>query len=197
MAAIYPDVLSGVPCGIPFDVTTQTSTVVSTFANGRELRRTSKLVPKRLITLKYVGLNLQQMTTLREFYQARSGQYESFSFRFPVASIYTDEYITIANGMNIWFKIPCVGCGLTAVIYGDGVPFSPQPTIWEDALDGCDLIEFVTPPPEGTRMTVNFSGTPVWRMRFNDDALAMSSLLPNITDIEITLIETPYERDEP
>jgi hypothetical protein len=100
---------SEVPRRNPEAVTIRQKTLTSQFDdNGREKRRRKWLYPKRDVSVVHEGLTKAQIATLYDFYMARSGSYEAFSFFLTLSNTYTGEYVGTGDGTTVSFDLPAV-----------------------------------------------------------------------------------------
>lgn len=72
---------------VPFEETINYKTLVTEFESGKEKRRKRWLTPKRIFSLSFVGKNETDIDAIWDFYQARNGRYDPFSFVNPIDGV--------------------------------------------------------------------------------------------------------------
>ncbi len=90
----------------------QYKTITSQFENGAEQRRNKWSQGKRLFTLIYNALTVAEATTLHDFFIARKGSFESFSYVDLITSTtYTVRFVEDGFSMEE-FTYTAAGIGL-------------------------------------------------------------------------------------
>jgi len=170
--AAFPDIVSSVPALEPLNEMIEFKTLESNFDDlGEEKSRQKWLYPKRSFPLAYKGLAIADAQTLWEFFIARKGKHESFSFFYPFSRTYSGEYVGTGNGVTTVWNLP----SKTASSYTlklDGVSLS-HGTDWTfgsgTGADGADKATLVTAPNLGQRITFDFTGILKVRAKFAED----------------------------
>ncbi len=99
-------------------------TLISRFDDlGEEKRKQKWLYPRRDIVVKYNFITKANMEVLWEFYLARVGQLQAFSFFIPeplgTPPSYTNEYIATGDGTTDVFNLPAkLSSGRTVYVAG-------------------------------------------------------------------------------
>jgi hypothetical protein len=126
---------------------------------GKEQRKRKWLYQKRNITLEYRNISNANLLTLLEFYRARNGSYEAFSFFFPYSETYYYEYVCTGDGSETVFNLP-FKTGSSISVYENNVLVAPADYAIGAGLgaDGADNITFDDALYEGHRITCDFTG---------------------------------------
>jgi hypothetical protein len=189
----FPEITS-VPFGNPVIQQLQFKTLITGFDDlGKEQRKQKWLYPRRLITLRYPYISKSEAETLFQFYIARSGAYQAFSFFYPSPRgneySYLHEYIGTGSSGIISFN----GCSKYAsnyTLYLDGVSQEETTDYTITAVsgpDGEDLITFVSAPSAGERITFSFTGRLKIRARFQDDKLNFEEFHDRLVNVGLSL----------
>ena len=157
---------------------------------GQEKRRRKWLYPKRDVAVLYRNIEQTEARTLWQFYQARYGSYDVFSFFVKDVDTYVGEYIGTGEGVETVFDLP--GKNTSArTVYKDAVPQTAGGADYtftaDGGTDGADKITFVVAPASGTRLTVDFSGLLRIRVRFKEDSLSYDYFYKLLTTMGIEL----------
>ncbi len=157
---------------------------------GTERRRRKWLYPKRLITLQYSQLSLTEGRTLFDFYIARSGAYEAFTFYKYESETYTGEYVGTGDGSTVVMNLPCKGSS-SETVYIDGAEQTGGGTHYTlgagTGTDGADKVTWVAAPASGERVTVDFTGYLKIKCRFKDDKMSFETFMNAYRTIGIQL----------
>ncbi|MCK9555018.1 DUF2460 domain-containing protein [bacterium] len=70
-----------------FEEKIEFETLITKFENGVEQRRSKQSIPLRKWTLQFHNRTTEELTTIRSFYVARKGSYESFTWVNPNDSV--------------------------------------------------------------------------------------------------------------
>jgi hypothetical protein len=98
---------STIPYKNPEAVNIQFKTLVSAFdEEGAEVRKQKWVHPKRNISLTYEALTKANGKILWDFYLARKGAFEAFSFFLGLSNTYTGEYVGTGDGVTVAFNLP-------------------------------------------------------------------------------------------
>lgn len=183
--AAYPDYTS-VSVEEPYHEELEWKTLYTQFDDlGEEQRKQKWLYPKRNITLKHAYVSKTNARAIWNFYNARKGSYEAFNYFVPFADAYTSEYIGTGDATTTAFNLPSKDIS-TRTVYVDGSSIAATITTAGGA-DGADLITFGTPPADGTRITISFTGRLKVRCRFTEDNLSFDQLYNDLVTIGIRL----------
>jgi len=198
--AAYPSILTGDPGAIPalepFDQSLHFKTDKSDFDGlGEEKRRRKRLYPLRSFNLKYKGISVADAETLYEFYMARYGAYEAFTFFCPFSRTYAGEYVGTTNGAEtVWWLPSKAATGRTLYLFD---PISSSMLALEETTDwtfaseaggaGRDRCTFATAPNDGLRIIFDFTGRLVVNARFELDNLQWSTFYGLITEFGLPI----------
>lgn len=183
---------------IPMDVSVNTDMLYTTVAtkfddNMKEQRKRKSLYPRRNITVGYTYITLAEARTLWQFYQSRYGRYESFFFVLPYWDTYVGEYIATGDADQTVWDLPTENIS-SYTIYLDGSAQSEGPSgmgSYEISAgagsDSNDRLEFWSAPAEGQRITVDFTGNLVIKVRFEEDVLSFERFRDKLTSMGIAL----------
>lgn len=176
--AEYPSLKRGdagaVPGGYPESMRIQTKTLISGFDDlGEEKRKLKWTYPRRHFNLRYNYITKANAKTLWDFYIARNGQYEAFSFFMPYISTYTYEYVGTGDGSTTIWSLPSKSA-IGRTMYVDGAAQSEGGGAdWVFSSGGGgdneDLATFNVAPSDGERLTFSFYGYLRIRARFEDE----------------------------
>lgn len=140
-------------------------------SEAKEQVKRKSLYPRRLITLQYNNIEDVELMTLLEFYKARYGGYQAFTFHYPsvMSDYYVKEYVAVADGSNTVYNLPFASAtGIT--LYNNSTPFNGGD--WTlgvgSGLDGMSNATFNVAPTLGTIITATFTGPLSVRARFID-----------------------------
>lgn len=175
---------SEVPRRNPEAVTIRQKTLTSQFDdNGREKRRRKWLYPKRDVSVVHEGLTKAQIATLYDFYMARSGSYEAFSFFLTLSNTYTGEYVGTGDGSTTGFDLPGNETGGWLIYHNAILVESLNYTIYEGGgADGADRIVFTVAPNSGVAITATFTGKLRIRGRFLEDNMTYETFYDRIVN---------------
>lgn len=187
--AVYPDI-DTVPYASPVIQSPRWKTLVSEFESGAETRKRKWLYPRRRIELRYANVPIGKAETLWEFYIARSGRFEAFSWFHRDTSIsYVGEYVGPGDGSTKVFNLPSKQASLRTLKV-DGVS-QTEGVDWmfdsEGGADGADKATFNTAPPDGDRITFDFTGKLKVRCRFLEDIVSFDIFFNKLMTTGITL----------
>ena len=147
------------------------NTLTSDFENGAEQRRQKWLYAKYDVEIKFNNLSTSDAKTIYEFYMARKGSYESFYFFDPYSFEHVGLYIGTADGVTDIFDIPGKSTS-SRVLYENGGVVSSGVSYLVGGGDGAaDRIDYVTPPADGTIITIDFAGFVRAKVKFKEDNL--------------------------
>lgn len=188
--AVFPDISSSIPALEPLNESLQYKTRISQFDDlGEEKRRKKWLYPKRSFKVSYKGISISDAQTLWEFFIARSGAYESFSFFYPFSRTYSGEYVGTGDDSTTVFNLPSKQA-TSRTIYLDGVSQS-EGTDWtfssEGGADGADKATFAAAVSLGERITFDFTGYLKVRARFLDDVFDFNTFYNLISESGLTI----------
>lgn len=168
--AIFLDGLSNY---ITFDFGYQFNTLISTMENGTEERRAKWSYPRRHANIKCTYLLGTNSDTAWDFYIARKGSYEHFTWFLPVSDAYTYEYVGQGDGSTTAFDINAKTIS-SYTVYIDGVAKTEVTHYSIGAATGTDgraRVTFVTAPSAGEIIEISFTGYLGLYYRFKDDNL--------------------------
>jgi len=188
--ALFP-AYSTVEYGNPVVEEMQFKTLFSNFDDlGEERRKRKWLYPKRLITLQYNNITKANGRTLFNFYIARSGAYDAFTFFKYELETYTGEYVGTGDGSTVVFNLPAK-TSATYTLYVDDVEQTAGGTDWTfgalGGADGCDKATFEAAPASGTRITYDFTGYLKIRCRFKEDNMSFETFMNTYRTVGIKL----------
>lgn len=187
--ALFP-AYSSITYGNPVIEEMQFRTLFSNFDNlGQERRKRKWLYCKRLITLQYTNITKAEGRTLFDFYIARSGAYDAFTFFKYEYETYTGEYVGTGDGSTVLFNLPCKNSSARTV-YLDGAEQTVDVDYTYSALggtDGCDEITMDSAPASGERLTLDFTGYLKIKCRFKDDNLSFETFMNTYRTVGIQL----------
>ena len=188
--ALFP-AYSTVEYGNPVIEEMQFKTLFSNFDNqGQERRKRKWLYPKRLITLQYSNISLTNGRTLFDFYIARSGSYDAFTFFKYESEIHTGEYVGTGDASETVMNLPCKTSS-SETVYLDGVEQTGGGTHYTlgagTGTDGADKITWEAAPASGERVTVDFTGYLKIKCRFKDDNMSFSTFMNTYRTVGIQL----------
>lgn len=148
-------------------------TLTSRFEDlGVETRKQKWLYPKRDFSLLFKNLPAADADTLWQFYVARKGSLEAFSYFLPWIKTYTGEYVGSGDGSTTAFNVS--GKTISAyTFYQDTTTLTETTDYTISATGGSDgeaQLNLVVAAAGGERITVDFTGYLKVRCRFlNDD----------------------------
>lgn len=167
--AVYP---TSPMYSYPVTLTPVWNTLISDFEKGAEQRRKKWAYAKYNVIVQYTALSTLDAKTIYEFYMARNGSYESFYFYDPYAFDHVGLYVATGDGVTDVFDIP--GSSTSArTLYENDVLVSSGFSYLTGGGDGSsDRVDYVTAPPLGTIITIDFTGYLRAKVRFKDDNLS-------------------------
>ena len=167
----------------PVKRTPKFNTKVKTAVSGKEARAAFMAYPIYEIDLNFDYLSLSDWQTLGGFFKLRKGRFDSFLFSDANESSVTAQSIGTGNGTNKDFQLvrtvggftePCENINGAALIYVNGV-LQTLTTHYSIGLTG--LVTFVAAPANA--ISVTWTGSYYWRVRFNQDAAEFEENLKN------------------
>lgn len=155
----------------PYAIEPEWRTLVTEFDSGEEQRRKKWTYSHYNIRLSYYGLETSAVNNLYEFYMARQGAYEAFSFFDPLgASTHTGLYVGTGDGATTAFDLP--GKQITSkAVYVNGTTIATTVST-AGGTDGVDSLRFSVAPTSTQVITCDFVGTLRVRCRFAEDRLS-------------------------
>jgi hypothetical protein len=183
--ASYPDFTS-VAQEEPYREEIEWKTLISQFdEEGEEQRKQKWLYPKRNVTVRHAYITKAKARTIWQFYNARAGGYEAFNYYVPFADAYVSEYVGIGDATTTGFNLPCKDITTYTVFIGGS---SIAATVATGAgADGADHLRFSTPPADGAKITMSFTGRLKIRCRFAEDNLGFEQFYNDLVTIGIKL----------
>ena len=182
--AVYPE-NSSIPFDNPVPVTMQFMTLESPFGkHGEEQSSQQWLYPKRHVgPLKYSYVEKADARTLWQFYQARKGAHESFTFYLPNPDDYVNEYVGPGDGSTVVFNLPCKTSSnrdlkVDGVSQTEGVDYTFSAG---GGVDGADQVTFTVAPAIGLYITLDFTGLLKIRSKFKEDKLSWEEFYNRLT----------------
>jgi len=167
-------------------------TLKTAFGQAGEPQASQKwLFPKRDIgPLKYPNITKANARTLWQFFQARAGAYELFSWFDAYADDYVGEYVGTGDGSTVLFNLP-VKSASAYTVYIDGITQTGGGTDYTfnsgAGSDGEDSITFVSAPSAGERITADFTGILKVRCRFKKDDIKYETFYNILTKMGLEL----------
>lgn len=189
----FPEI-TAIPFGNPVIQQLQFKTLINGFNDlGQEQRKQKWLYPRRLITLRYNYISKTEVEDLFQFYIARSGAFQAFSFFYPSPRgnnySYVHEYVGSGDGSETVFSLPSL-YATSYTLYIEGTTQS-EPTDYSLSAaggpDGEDKATFAIAPSDGERITFSFTGRLKIRARFADDKLNMQEFYDRLTNVGLKL----------
>lgn len=166
---ITPTVLSRVP----LRVSLETRTLISAFeGEGEEKRRLKWTVPRRVISFDYAFMTQSEIRTIWQFWLARRGAWEAFTFFIPNLDIYAYEYVGTADGGETNLRLPSRSAG-AYTLYRNGSPDSGWSMTLRGGPDGEDLAQLHSAASAGDRFEFSFTGRLGVQCRFRTDQWEM------------------------
>jgi len=173
----------------PLTVESSWKTLISDFESGKEQRRKRWAFPKRKISLRYDKLTPAGIKDIWQFYQARSGAYETFYLFVPVLDYWYGEYVGTGNNVLTTFDLPSKSTTEASVtVYVDGVS-SPFTFVEGGGQEGSDRAIMSSAPGEGAILTADFYGKLRINGRFGVDNLSKELFDYLLFRAEIPILE--------
>jgi uncharacterized protein (TIGR02217 family) len=155
----------------PYVIEPEWRTLVTEFDSGEEQRRSKWTYAHYNIRLSYYGLASSAVGNLYEFYMARKGASEAFSFFDPLgASTHTGLYVGTGDGATTAFNLPGRQMASKTVYINGATVASTVSTA--AGLDGSDSLLFGVAPTSTQVLTCDFVGTLRVRCRFAEDRMS-------------------------
>lgn len=155
-------------------------TVISIFDDGNEQRRQKWTAPQYDISLQFNAIPTTAMQTLWNFFEARKGAYDAFSYYIGEAwsekQTVTGAYIAVADGSATGFTLPCKNSSAVTLYQNGSAIGSSIVTVNTTAgVDDADTLSLTgLTPSSGDVLTCDFTGYQKVRCRFKEDSLARS-----------------------
>lgn len=156
---------------------------------GEEKRKLKQAYVTRDVTLSYKVLSRAEAKTIWDFYIARQGIYNNFSFFLNYSDTYTQEYVGSGNASKVIYDLPAKTSSVYTV-YLDGVGQTDPADYSFSAgtgTDGADEITFVAAPGRGVRITYSFTGILKVRSRFMEDSLSFEQIYNKLVSTGMVL----------
>ncbi len=157
---------------------------------GVETRKQKWLYPKRNFNLQFRALPAADAKTLWEFYIARKGTYEAFSYFLPWSNSYSGEYIATGDGTTTAFNVP--GKTISAYTFYQGATTLTETTDYTISAtggsDGEAQLNLVVAATAGERITCDFTGYLKVRSRFKDDHYSFDTFYNTIVNSGLGLV---------
>lgn len=182
--------LSGLQNKILFDLEEEWKTLITVSESGVEQRRAKWDHPKRHVHISAKYLHGADGDTLWDFYHARKGAYEAFSWFVPYSDTYTRELVAVGDGTTQVFDIP--GNNTSArTPYVDGVDWSAFVDQYGSGTgaDGTDRIDFSQTPAAGQIIEMTFTGNLRLWCRFAVDKLSRPIFAEMAREWGVDLVE--------
>jgi len=184
MAIFLSDALNQL---ITFDMTEEWKTSIVISESGIEQRRAKWGHVRRHVHISPRYLYGVNGDTLWDFYHARRGSYEAFSWFVPFSDAYIKELVGIGDGSTVTFNIPGK---LTSArtMYEDGEE-NASISYSTGGTDGVDRVTFSVAPAAGAIIEISFTGyLRIW-CRFANDKLNRPFFDTTVRDWGLDLIE--------
>lgn len=153
-------------------LTQEYRTLITEFDSGAEQRRAKWLRPKYHLQLTYSALLSSEADALWNFYSARSGALESFSYFVPYSAAFVGLYCGTGDGTSTAFTLPAKQSA-GHVVYVGGVATTAYAISTAAGPDGADLLRFPSgAPASGSPITCDCTGRLRVICRFGDDSLS-------------------------
>jgi hypothetical protein len=185
----------------PVSVNIRMKTLITPFdEEGEENRKQKWLYPKRDISMVYQALTKNDAETLWEFYIARGGPYESFSWfestGLGTPRTYTSEYVGTGDSTTLVFNLPAVESSASHTVYVGGTSAATTDYTFSagGGSDGEDKVTFIATstggpgaPTTTEKVTYSFTGRLKIRSRFADDNLSYQNFFDRLVNSSIKL----------
>ena len=143
------------PINIPFEEEVQWSTLVTKYESGKEQRRKKWSQPKRVYTVNLRGRSKTVSTQVWDFYNSRSGAFDTFYFVNPNENSVTSERFGTGNGSSTIFNLvnsPLPSGAIT--VTAAGVPKTETTDYTINRSTGA--ITFVSAPTNGDALLATY-----------------------------------------
>jgi hypothetical protein len=197
--SVYP---SSIPYINPEGMNIRFKTLVSSFdEEGEENRKQKWLYPKRDVTLKYQSLSKDDAEVIWEFYLARKGSYNSFSW-FESTGLgtyrtYSSEYVATGDSTTLTFVLPAKessGATHDVNLNGSAASTSDYTMSFGGGGDGEDKVTFIGsstgglgPPGSTAQITYDFEGRLKIRCRFAEDVFSFENFYDRLVNSGVKL----------
>lgn len=183
--AIFPDVA---PLD-PENVTILFRNVKSVMESGAPRVKNKWPFPLRNLKLQFIVPDKSIAAQLWQFYVARKGGYEAFTYYLYQINSYVGEYVGTGDGVTTVYNLPSAQASdYTVYVNGGaqelGVAYTFSLT---GGADGADKITFANPPPVGEHITVNFTGYLKIRCRFAEDEMDYTTFMNRIVNTGLSI----------
>lgn len=191
--AVYPDIITGVQSTTPLQWASNFRVISTQFENGQEVRRLIDGYARRSVKVLYKPVTFAQANTLRRFYEARRGPYESFFFIFPQLETFSKELVSTIRvaipGNATLLKPPSMNAQSYTLYRNNSVESSGNYTFTpaSSAPSGEDTISLNYTPNAGDVFTFSFTGRLKITARFSKRPIVVSDVKDLYSYIEIEL----------
>jgi len=185
---IYPtNIAPSYPYGLPIP---RFKTIVIGDSDEPKQRRRKRLYPLFDITLTYKVLNETKLTTLYDFFIARGGKYESFTFVDFMSRQWNSDSLNIGAGTGsqaTWSLQAKETSSQIITLNGVLQTLTTDYTI-STGGDGQDRITFVVIPPAGYNIEVSYIGKRYfYNCVFQDDMISFEVFTQRLLSTGITI----------
>ena len=157
------------PVNIPLEEEVQWNTLVTKYESGKEQRRKKWSQPKRVYTVNLKGRSKTVSTQVWDFYNSRSGAFDTFYFVNPNENSVTSERFGTGNGSSTVFNLvnsPLPSGSFT--VTDGGTPQTETTHYTVNRATGA--ITFVSAPSNGNALLATYDFARV--VRFADSNLS-------------------------
>ena len=179
--AAFPEITS-VPYNAPVKTTLKWKTLIQEYEDGLETRKQKRLYVRRDVNLVYQNISLAETRILWQFFNARAGAFEVFTFFFRGSDVYTGEYVGVGDGTTTVFNLPSKSAG-SITLYNAGAA-QTEGVDWTfttgGGSDGEDKATFGSAPADGNILTYDFTGRLKISCRFMEDSMSIDAFYTKI-----------------
>lgn len=178
---------------ILWDLGAKFQTLRSNTEKGVPYRRQKWTYPQRYVRLGLKYLLGTDVDTAWDFFLARKGSFEKFTWFLPVSDTYTKENVGQGDGSSTTFDI--MGKDISSyTVYVDGATQTEgggaDYTIGDGTgTDGRDQIIFNSAPSNGGRIEITYTGTLGLYYTFEKDDFSKPGYITALKDWNLVIVE--------
>lgn len=164
------------------------NTLVTQYEDGKEQRRKKWSQPKRRYSISLRGRTDTEMQQVWDFYNSRSGAYETFYFKNPNDNPVNDEVLGTGNGSNLNFQLvnyPLPSGSITLTV--DGTPKTETTHYTLTRSTGAIIFNSPDVPLSGDEVSATYDFCRV--VRFTDDKLSRELFNFKLYNADLGLIQ--------
>lgn len=162
-----------------YELKARWKTVTSQADTGVQQRLQKQIQDLYDVTLQYNALSAANVALLWNFYQARKGSFEEFTFDTLESSTWENIYVGIGDGVTTVFDLPGKSSSSQSVFL-NGAEDENVSFLTGGGTDSADRIVFTNAPGTNVIITCTFTGYMQVKCHFKEDSMSKNAFTYNL-----------------